>query len=134
MSYLVRFNDADNDVLEVNQSADTSQYLGKPHCAINPDLSAVVLIDKKYWKLVSGNIQAMTLAERQAKDDAQQTALRNSVRLSAKQSLVGFGKEQIFYRAVIRVLVEAINAPTPMTLAEVIGAIRAEIDSGGADT
>lgn len=68
MSHIVKFNDTDDDVLEVNLSADTAQYIDKPHIVINPDLQQVELIERKYWKLVGGAVVPMTLAERAAKD------------------------------------------------------------------
>lgn len=68
MARVIIYNTQTGNVIEYKKSADTPQYEGRPDVLINPDMSPVEGIDRKYW-MVDGDppaLRAMTKAEQEA--------------------------------------------------------------------
>jgi len=57
-------------------SVNTPEYSSDPDCIVNPDVSAVINVPRKYWKRVGHQVQEMSLAEKQAIDDAEASAVQ----------------------------------------------------------
>jgi hypothetical protein len=58
----------------VPSSKDQAQAFAKPGVLINPDISAVKDVPRKYWKRVGDQIKEMTAAEKTAVDNAEKSA------------------------------------------------------------
>lgn len=58
-----------NQVSFYHKSAHTPDFAGNPNCEINPDLSSVTGVPRKYWKKnLFGSIVEMSQAEKDAVD------------------------------------------------------------------
>lgn len=75
-------------VTSYQRSVNTPDFIGLP-CLVNPDLTAVSALARKYWKHSSGSIVPMTQGERDAVDAAQAAAEDAAMRTSAKAQLDG---------------------------------------------
>ena len=71
MSNIARFKSGQTP--EYLTSVHTPDYEGDPDVLVNPDISAVQSIDRKYWKRVGNTIVEMTLAEKAQIDLAEKT-------------------------------------------------------------
>ena len=56
------------------RSVNTPDYSSDPDVIVNPDISAVSQVEKKYWKRVGDNVEEMTASEKQVIDDAEAAA------------------------------------------------------------
>ena len=66
-----------NRVLKYLLSVNTPDYLDNPNILINPNISSLI-VDEKYWKVVSENVVEMTQNEKIAIDNfLQAKTLRN---------------------------------------------------------
>lgn len=54
-------------------SVNTPEYSVLPNCVVNPDLSALTNVPKKFWKRSGNNVVEMTTAEKQAVLDKEAT-------------------------------------------------------------
>lgn len=105
---------------EYLKSVNTPDYESNPNAVVNPDLSAVAGVNRKYWKLSKGAVAEMTTEEK-AVVDAAEVAARKSV---ADSLDVGM-------RVALTALVKVINLrlPTNQKIAqsELIIALKQEI-------
>lgn len=166
MSDIVRYStlSTPNPITDYRKSVNTPDFQGQQNVLINPDLSAISGQPMKYWKHVSGAVQLMTQAERDAVDSALAAAALGNVRLGAKNEIVGTYPLSVLLRAMADVLLSEVNilrgwtvsfkaataAATSLanlqtrvaalsdlpdrTLAQVKTAIQNEIDSGIVDS
>jgi len=77
MSNIARFRAG--QVPEYLESANTPDYSGDPDCIVNPDVSAIINVPRKYWKRVGDQVQEMSVAEKQAVDDAEAAATQTRI-------------------------------------------------------
>jgi hypothetical protein len=94
------------------KSVNTPEYSGKTNLVINPDVSSLSVVDRKYWKIDGGSVVEMTQAEKDfvneseslAKDAAVQNLTIDTITLAkalvkagvvTKQNLVTAIKEVI---------------------------------------
>lgn len=108
MARIVRFNDADDTVLEYTESGDTSRYPSSSHTLINPSLSQVGGVAQKYWKLVAGAIVSKTAQEIADQDAAEAAANLAAIRTAAKAHMTSSG--DIDWRAVAAIMIDEVNA------------------------
>jgi len=90
---------------------------------INPDLSLLANIDKKYWKVSGDLVLEMSAQEKSAVDSAEIESTRDRVESNTS-------KEELKY--ILAALVKVINVRVPgnpITAAELKTAIRAEIEA-----
>ena len=103
------------------QALEGTVVSNDPNVLINPDISAVINIDRKYWKRVGSQIQEMTLLEKQAIEAAELQA--------RKDAADNFGIERM--KIVLIALIKVINIRLPVgqkiTKQEMIDALKAEI-------
>lgn len=60
------------------KSVNTPDYEGNADAIVNPDISAVQNTPLKYWKRNGDLVEEMTLAEKQAVDDAEMQNQKNA--------------------------------------------------------
>jgi len=58
-----------NRVTDYLRSVNTPDYSSNPNALINPDLSSVIGVDQKYWKVVDSDVVEMTADEKTALDN-----------------------------------------------------------------
>jgi hypothetical protein len=61
------------------ESVHTPDYASDPDAVINPDLSAIASIPRKYWKRSGNNVVEMTAQEKSQVDAAEQAVKDASV-------------------------------------------------------
>ena len=87
-----------------------------------PDLSAVVGVAKKYWKVVGDIVSEMTQPEKAVVDAAELLAAQDALEAESLQGII---------KAIIAALIKTINIRLPagqkITAAEVKTAIRGEL-------
>ena len=117
MSNIARFKSGQTP--EYLTSVHTPDYEGDPDVLVNPDISAVQNIDKKYWKRLGNTIVEMNLAEKQAIEAMELLARKNAAN--------DFGIEM---KTALTALIKVINLRLPtnkITKQEMIDALKAEI-------
>lgn len=67
-------------VLAYRKSAHTANFLGRTDVLINPDVSAVLAVPRKYWKHQLGTVAEMTIAEKLIIDTLEATNIINANR------------------------------------------------------
>lgn len=103
------------------KSVNTSDYTVSSTVLVNPDVSAVVSVDQKYWKKGTGNtVIEMTLGEKQAVDDAD-LVLRKNTADNFASSL------PYIFTALVKVINIRLPAGQKITKQELIDAIKLEI-------
>ena len=110
-----------------------------PNHLLNPDLSNVDGILKKYWKVVEGDVVEMTQLEKDIIDQDEVNAEDLEIRETAKSRFDGFNSVGLKERAVLELIVEQINilrvndGLSVITREQAIQAIKDKIDSGEID-
>ena len=110
-----------NQIPQYLESVNTPDYEGDLDVIVNPDISAVQNIDRKFWKRVGNSIVEMTLGEKQAVLDnelAQRKASANDF---------GLDNMKIVLTALIKVINIRLPAGQKITKQEMIDALKAEI-------
>ena len=102
------------------QALEGTVVSNDPDVIVNPDISTVQNIDKKYWKRVGNSIVEMILAEKQAILDEELTQRKNQA------NTFGVGLLE-FATALIKVINIRLPAGQKITKQEMIDAIKAEI-------
>ena len=127
-------------VEQVISSANTGEYVGRTDILINPDLTAVDgVLDRKYWKVVSTDVVAMTAGEQAAVDAAEAAAADSVLRTSATGQFDGQTTEGQALRALVKVLLDEVNilraqhSLADRTLAQAKTAIQNAINNGDVD-
>ena len=126
-------NDDGLQVKKYIQSVDIAPY-SDPKNIIDPDLSLLIGVDKKYWKCENGGVVEMTQGEKDALDLAEINADIQSNRTSSKNY---FNETQA--RALIEILISEINilrsndGLSDRTIQQLKTAIDNKIDSGDVD-
>ena len=118
MANIARFKSGQTP--EYLTSVHTPDYEGDPDVIINPDISTVQNIDRKYWKRVGNAIVEMTASEKQAILDAEL--------LVRKSNANNFGVGLLeFATALIKVINIRLPAGQKITKQEMVDALKAEI-------
>ena len=78
MANVVIFDIGTNRIVSYFQSVDSNLYIARPDVVIDPDLSALSGIPKKYWKHEGGSIVTMTQGEKDT-FDAEREASRKAI-------------------------------------------------------
>lgn len=86
MANIVIFNESTGQVLEYRLNQNESDYTGRTDVVVDPNVSAFSNLPLRYWKVVAGVVQLMTLAE-QAEVDAVFLRANAKVNLSGKSDL-----------------------------------------------
>lgn len=102
------------------ESVNTPDY-PESDWIINPDMSGVEGVDRKYWKLVNDVPTEMTAQEKQAVDDAELQSRKDAI-----QELGDTGLKEVM-TALIKVLNSKLPANKQITKQELITAIKEEI-------
>ena len=116
-------------VLEVHPSANTPDYSGRTDVVVNPDLSGVAAVLRKYWKHVTGSIVEMTQGEKNAVDAAEVAAADESDRLTARDLITTRGIKHLLLHIHDRINTNAAPADR-LTVQEALDDINARIDAG----
>lgn len=74
-----------NNVTNYLESVNTPEYDGNPYTLIDPDLSSVTGVDKKYWKVTDNSVVEMDLIEKAAVDNAAKKSLELSAANNTNQ-------------------------------------------------
>ena len=106
--------------LQYLESVNTPDY-PSVDWVINPDISAVLNVPHKYWKLSGTNVVEMTLAEKSAVDAAELQARKDKI-----TEIENADMREIFI-ALIKVLNTKLPANKQITKQELIDAIKLEI-------
>ena len=117
MANIARFKSGQTP--EYLTSVHTPDYEGDPDVIVNPNISAVQNIDRKYWKRVGNTIVEMTASEKQAVLDAELA--------QRKTTADDFG---IDIKIALTALIKVINQRLPtnkITKQEMIDALKVEI-------
>ena len=120
MANVIIFNEADNKIIDYKTSVNTPDYSSRTDVIVNPDLSALSGIPRKYWKQDSGAIVEMTQAEKDAVDAEEVQAQLEANRATADK--LGFSTEDV-----ITALVKVINIRipnNPITKSEVVAQLK----------
>ena len=126
-------------VLEVIPSANTPDYDKRSDVVVNPDLSALDLINRKYWKHDTGLIVEMTAGEKTAQDTADQAQATADRRVSAEAAVDGQEDSERVMRAFMILVKEqfnvlrALHSLPDLTTAPLKTAIKNKISSGDED-
>ncbi len=128
-------------VTAYRKSVHTPDWLGRSNVLINPQLSAVDGVPRKFWKVVGNSVVEWTQAEKDAQTSADATASELATREGAKLMLVGFDSHALLERAMNAVMVDYLNAihavPNvalpPLTIEGVTADIDAKVDGGTVD-
>ena len=149
MSKIVIFDVAltPQKVLKVISGADTADFgsqvagafVPDSDVVVNPDLSALVAVPRRYWKHVSGSILEYTTGEKSTQDAAEAAAEDTNLRSGAKAQMDGLETHSLFMRAFADILREEINTLRTLhsladrTLAQLKTAIKNRVDDGTVD-
>ncbi len=118
MANIARFKSGQTP--EYLTSINTPDYEGDPDVIVNPDISAVQNIDRKFWKRVGNSIVEMSVSEKQIILDAE-LLLRKS-----QANNFGVGLLE-FATALIKVINLRLPAGQKITKQEMIDALKAEV-------
>ena len=141
MSLVVVFDEgaSPQKVLEVHASANTPDWDFRSDVLVNPDLSLVLGVPERYWKVVGSEVQEFAQGEKDAQDAAEAAAADAALRAGGKGLFDGQTAEGQAFRAFIQGVVGQINtlrafhSLPDITLAQVKSAIQASIDAGDVD-
>jgi len=131
MSKIVIFNQSNNRITECIKSANTPDYEGRTDVLVNPDLSLLSGVPRKYWKQSGGSIIEMTQAEKDALDLEVETKLKADNKLKSKLHF-----DEAHFKAFVNVLLNEINSIRKKldlpnrTKQQLKNALNEEIDSG----
>lgn len=106
--------------LEYKESVNTPDYPSSDWL-INPDMSAVVNVPRKYWKLVGNNVVEMTQTEKDAVDAEILQRQRDKV------TDLDMADLKIVLTAFVEVINTRLAANKQITKQELIDAIKAKI-------
>lgn len=126
-------------VLQVIPSANTPDYSSRSDVVVNPDLSALDLINRKYWKHDAGSIVEMTAGEKTAQDTAEANQATADRRTSAEAGVDAKDDLGMIFRAFAEVMKDEINVLRAQhslpdrTISQLKTAIKNKITSGNAD-
>lgn len=96
--------------VEVRESANTPDYEGRADVLINPDLSAVQSVARKYWKCSGGAVVEMSAAEKSSLDAAEATARRDAARAQAVSIEAAEDAEGVRLRTVLQLTIDENNS------------------------
>lgn len=101
-------------------SKDQVQQFAKPGILVNPDLSAVSSVPRKYWKIANNSVVEMTEAEKQAIDNAELTERKKAGDALNVPVL-------ILIEELIKIINQRLPAGQKITKQEVVDAVKARI-------
>ncbi len=142
MGLIVIFNEGatPEKVLSVIPSANDIEFVSRTDVVLNPDLSALSGVPRKYWKHVTGSIVEYTAGEKATQDAAEDTAAEARVRADAKDRLDGFDSQSLQLRAFADIIkdelniLRALHSLSDRTLAQLRTSIKNRIDGGTVDS
>jgi len=141
MALVVIYNEgaSPQNVLDVIPSANTPDYLARTDALINPDISSVLAVARRYWKVIGTTVSEMNTGQKNAVDAAIVAAADQALRASARGQYDGQTTAGQAFRALVKVLLDEINtlraqhSLADRTLAQAKTAIQSAIDSGDVD-
>jgi hypothetical protein len=110
-----------NQTPEYLESVNTPDYENDPDVLIDPDVSQVQNIERRFWKRDNNNIIEMTASEKQAVLDAE----LNERKLTVDE--FGFQEMKVVLKSLIKVLNLRLKNGEKITQQELIQAIKDEI-------
>lgn len=116
-------------ILDVDRSGNEGLFLGRTDVLINPDLSGVVDVPRKYLKHLAGAVVPMDTAEREAVNAAEVATASEAERVSARLEVDSRLLRAIVAHFHIRVNQNA-DPADQMTAAQAKVDILARIDAG----
>jgi len=139
MADVIIYDEVTNRVLQYLKSVNTPDYDSRPDVVVNPDLSALEVIPRKYWKHDAGLIVEMTQTEKDDLDAELAAALDLITRTGAKVGYDGQFSGPLMLRALSEIIRREINilrgqhSLPDRTLAQLKTAIKNAIDDGDVD-
>ncbi len=126
-------------VLEVHPSANTPDYTARTDVVINPDLSALTGVPRRYWVHTIGVIAEMSAGQKAIRDAAIAAAADSSLRGAAKACIDGQVADRMILRAIVKLMIDEFNTLRALhslpdrTLAQAKNAIQNTVDAGDVD-
>jgi len=141
MALIVVFNEgaSPQNVTEVIPSANTPDYSSRTDVLVNPNLSSVSGVLRRFWKVVGSTVDPMTAGEQATVDAATGAAVDAAMRTEAQGQFSGQVSTGQALRALVHVLLGELNTLrdqhglAPRTLAQAKTAILNAIANGDVD-
>lgn len=139
MANVVIYDEVTKRVKQYLKSVNTPDYSSRPDVLVNPDVSTLLSIALRYWKVVGTLVQEMTQPEKDIVDQEIANARELAIRIGAKAGLDGFGQGSLLLRAFADIIKDEINilrgqhGLPDRTLSQLKTAIKNKVDSGDVD-